>query len=319
MLGRCISNIRSAQQLKDNRLIPFRDSKLTQLFQKALMGLEDIMMIVNINPSRDVFDESQHVLNFSAIAKEIVVEEQVKVIKPKKKNRFSQYMDSKAGSVQQVTEVEDEKDKEIYRLKVIILDMYEEMEKQRKEFEVEQTVEREHIISSYKILLNTLTEEKNATISELKKKCEEMKALNDYYCDLLQGEEDVICLDSSNEEDTVLKKNYEEVIKEFEKTVSEQNIKVSALQQKLCEAECEIETLKKKAQEVPKLKEEIKVLTEECNDLKITLSDAEKAYAELQSELQEEKEKNKELMSKNLQLREKEEYLEEHLLSHDVS
>ncbi|KAJ8953365.1 hypothetical protein NQ318_023481 [Aromia moschata] len=37
VLGRCISTIRSAQQLKDNRLVPFRESKLTQLFQKLLL------------------------------------------------------------------------------------------------------------------------------------------------------------------------------------------------------------------------------------------------------------------------------------------
>lgn len=91
VLSRCITAVRDSQKYKDKRLIPFRESKLTQLFKRALSGLEDISMIVNINPSRDMFDESHHVLNFSAIAKDIIIE-QPQIVKLKKKSRFSDYM-----------------------------------------------------------------------------------------------------------------------------------------------------------------------------------------------------------------------------------
>lgn len=73
VLGRCIKQIRDNQKCKESRLIPFRESKLTQLFQIALLGNEAISMIVNINPTCDMFDETQHVLNFAAIAKSISV------------------------------------------------------------------------------------------------------------------------------------------------------------------------------------------------------------------------------------------------------
>ncbi|KAK9885782.1 hypothetical protein WA026_013651 [Henosepilachna vigintioctopunctata] len=80
VLGRCITGVRNAQKTSHHRLIPFRESKLTQIFQRALSGHEDICMMVNMNPCRALFDETQHVLNFSAIAKEIVVNPQPKLI-----------------------------------------------------------------------------------------------------------------------------------------------------------------------------------------------------------------------------------------------
>ncbi|XP_065163902.1 kinesin-like protein subito [Atheta coriaria] len=74
VLGRCISSIRKAQKTGAKMVIPFRESKLTQLFQKALQGLEDISMIVAMNPDRRMCDETIHALNFSAIAKEITLD-----------------------------------------------------------------------------------------------------------------------------------------------------------------------------------------------------------------------------------------------------
>ncbi|CAH1110005.1 unnamed protein product [Psylliodes chrysocephalus] len=94
VLGRCMENIKKCQQIKDRRLIPFRESKLTQLFQKALMGFERLEMIVNINPSRNMYDETIHVLNFSAIAKQIIIEEQLPKV-ARKRTRFSLLLENK--------------------------------------------------------------------------------------------------------------------------------------------------------------------------------------------------------------------------------
>lgn len=55
VIQRCMENTRKRQQIKDKRLIPFRESKLTQRFQKALMSFERIEMIVNRNPSKNMF------------------------------------------------------------------------------------------------------------------------------------------------------------------------------------------------------------------------------------------------------------------------
>lgn len=81
VLGRCIKTIREVQKGNENKVVPFRESKLTRLFQPALSGHESIAMIVNMSPARHMFDESQHVLNFSAITKNIMVEHVQKIKK----------------------------------------------------------------------------------------------------------------------------------------------------------------------------------------------------------------------------------------------
>lgn len=95
VLGRCIKAIRESQKHKEPRLIPFRESKLTRLFQPALTGQETIVMIVNISPDKDMFDESQHVLNLSAIAKDVTIENTHKPVKINLKPRMQQGMDKK--------------------------------------------------------------------------------------------------------------------------------------------------------------------------------------------------------------------------------
>lgn len=106
VLGRCIKAIRDSQKQHDSRLIPFRESKLTLYFKHALSGLEDISMIVNINPCKGMFDETHHVLNFSAIAKDIVIEQP---IKPKLKitNRFSELVNGRSTACAPITEASE--------------------------------------------------------------------------------------------------------------------------------------------------------------------------------------------------------------------
>lgn len=95
VLHRCITIVRNAQKGSKSKVAPFRESKLTQLFQNALSGQESIYMIVNINPIINMYDESQHVLNFSAIAKDIIVESQ-KPSKLEKDRRFSEYIEARS-------------------------------------------------------------------------------------------------------------------------------------------------------------------------------------------------------------------------------
>ncbi|CAG2065120.1 unnamed protein product, partial [Timema podura] len=52
-------------------MVPFRDSKLTQLFRQPLLSKNSsVAMIVNINPDPHIFDETITVLKFSAVAME---------------------------------------------------------------------------------------------------------------------------------------------------------------------------------------------------------------------------------------------------------
>ncbi|KAJ8678065.1 hypothetical protein QAD02_013852, partial [Eretmocerus hayati] len=92
VLGRCLKTIHETQSAARSRLEsigPFRESKLTRLFQKALSGGEQIALIVNINPVPDLYIETQNVLNFSAIAKKIVIEHRSIVGRRHSHSRFS--------------------------------------------------------------------------------------------------------------------------------------------------------------------------------------------------------------------------------------
>lgn len=52
-------------------VVPFRHSKLTELFQPFFTGEGRTVMIVNANPYDTGFDENSHVMRFSAVAKEV--------------------------------------------------------------------------------------------------------------------------------------------------------------------------------------------------------------------------------------------------------
>jgi len=52
-------------------VVPFRDSKLTEVFQDFFAGNGRASMIVNVNPFDTGFDENSQVMKFSAIAREV--------------------------------------------------------------------------------------------------------------------------------------------------------------------------------------------------------------------------------------------------------
>lgn len=65
VLGRCF------QALKNNQVIPFRDSKLTRLLSEFFKHESRIKIITNINPREADFSESLRVLNYASLAKEM--------------------------------------------------------------------------------------------------------------------------------------------------------------------------------------------------------------------------------------------------------
>ncbi|XP_007937137.1 kinesin-like protein KIF20A [Orycteropus afer afer] len=72
-LGRCIAALRQNQQNRSKQnLVPFRDSKLTRVFQGFFIGRGRSCMIVNVNPCASTYDETLHVAKFSAIASQLV-------------------------------------------------------------------------------------------------------------------------------------------------------------------------------------------------------------------------------------------------------
>lgn len=53
-------------------IVPFRHSKLTELFQSFFVGDGKAAMIVNVNPYETSYDENSHVMKFSAVAKGVM-------------------------------------------------------------------------------------------------------------------------------------------------------------------------------------------------------------------------------------------------------
>lgn len=81
VLGQCLEVLRANQQKmaapgplsarKKVAIVPFRHSKLTEIFQSFFVGDGRAVMVVHVNPYDTGFDENSHVMRFSAIAREI--------------------------------------------------------------------------------------------------------------------------------------------------------------------------------------------------------------------------------------------------------
>ncbi|XP_074749826.1 kinesin-like protein KIF20A [Strix uralensis] len=72
ILGKCIAALKQNQNPKMKpSYIPFRESKLTRLFQPFFCGKGKACMIVNINQHASTYHETLHVMKFSAIAKQV--------------------------------------------------------------------------------------------------------------------------------------------------------------------------------------------------------------------------------------------------------
>ncbi|XP_071410603.1 kinesin-like protein KIF20A isoform X2 [Pithys albifrons albifrons] len=73
ILGKCIAALKQNQNPKMKpSYIPFRESKLTRLFQPFFCGKGKACMIVNINQHASTYDETLHVMKFSAIARQVI-------------------------------------------------------------------------------------------------------------------------------------------------------------------------------------------------------------------------------------------------------
>ncbi|XP_040288729.1 kinesin-like protein KIF20A [Bufo bufo] len=72
ILGKCIAGLKRSQNPKKTSYVPFRESKLTRLFQPFFCGKGKACMIVNINQCASTYDETLHVMKFSAVAKQVV-------------------------------------------------------------------------------------------------------------------------------------------------------------------------------------------------------------------------------------------------------
>ena len=74
VFGRCIEVLRHNQLYPQRPMVvPFNDSTMTRLFRDYFTSEGKAVMVVNINPSPEDFDENLHVLHFSALAKDVSI------------------------------------------------------------------------------------------------------------------------------------------------------------------------------------------------------------------------------------------------------
>ncbi|KAG1082262.1 hypothetical protein G6F42_022641 [Rhizopus arrhizus] len=75
VLGQCMEVLRLNQIKQDMgknpTMVPFRHSKLTELFKGTFEGEGKAVIIVNVNPYDTGFDENNHVMRFAAVAKDV--------------------------------------------------------------------------------------------------------------------------------------------------------------------------------------------------------------------------------------------------------
>ncbi len=71
VLGKCMEALKHNSIYMNKKIVPFRESKLTMLFQEYFTCDQNILMITNINPRKEDFEETMRALNYSCIAKEI--------------------------------------------------------------------------------------------------------------------------------------------------------------------------------------------------------------------------------------------------------
>jgi len=78
-LGQCFEALKynMSHPGEKAKMVPFRNCKITRLFQDALVGLGNVAMIMNANPARSEQEETQHALRYAAVASQIVITRKV--------------------------------------------------------------------------------------------------------------------------------------------------------------------------------------------------------------------------------------------------
>lgn len=72
-LRTCLEILRENQLTGSNRLVPYRDSRLTLLFKNYFEGEGKVEMIVCVNPSNEDFEENLQVMKFAEITQDVKV------------------------------------------------------------------------------------------------------------------------------------------------------------------------------------------------------------------------------------------------------
>ncbi|RWS29160.1 kinesin-like protein KIF23, partial [Leptotrombidium deliense] len=81
-LRNCIEILRENQKSNSNKIVPYRDNKLTHLFKSYFEGEGKIRMIICVNTGTDDFDETMHVMKFAETTQEVMVTRAADPLRP---------------------------------------------------------------------------------------------------------------------------------------------------------------------------------------------------------------------------------------------
>ncbi|XP_061646446.1 kinesin-like protein KIF20B isoform X2 [Phyllopteryx taeniolatus] len=114
ILGKCINGLRHNQRAKLPQHVPFRESKLTHYLQAFFCGRGKVCMLVNVNRCASAYDETLHVLKFSAVAQKVVlVPSSAPPVPPQKSSRPNETRrDSPVGRERGLEDLQEEEDEE---------------------------------------------------------------------------------------------------------------------------------------------------------------------------------------------------------------
>lgn len=73
VLRQCIDIMRENQKNNSNKVIPYRDNKLTHLFKNYFEGEGKVRMIICVNPSADEYEETMNVMKFAETTQEVTI------------------------------------------------------------------------------------------------------------------------------------------------------------------------------------------------------------------------------------------------------
>lgn len=94
VLGKCLEAVLQNQKQgkAKKEIVPVRESKLTFLLQSSLMGRERFVMIVNLLPTVECFEENINVLHFGSIANRIITRKTEAKRYSRLSSRYSYFM-----------------------------------------------------------------------------------------------------------------------------------------------------------------------------------------------------------------------------------
>ncbi|XP_050395507.1 kinesin-like protein KIF23 isoform X2 [Patella vulgata] len=103
VLRTCIETLRENQKNNTNKMVPYRDSKVTHLFKNYFDGDGKVRMIVCVNPRSQEYEETIHVMKFAEMTQEVMVARATQVrfdigLTPGRRKLHQQYKDAVAAN-----------------------------------------------------------------------------------------------------------------------------------------------------------------------------------------------------------------------------